>query len=299
MQVNEIMNKNSTKIKTESTAPRLQTTPMTVPKPVYSGSQSIADLLNTAKQQNANTPTNKLPTTTTTLLQLTKPETATSPSDSSLLTLKQLDGFDDTQAPLLLTTADPNPDLNNFTTWYDIILTPKLTHVVTEYSLNPLQQQQASISDQLKRQLEPGTSYKFRVAGVNACGRGAWSEVSAFSTCMPGYPGAPSSIKITKSSNNGTHISWEPPQLSCGVIKEYSVYLSVKVQQTVATEQRQQLSFVQIYCGAESSCLIGAEDLSKANVDYSSKPAVLFRIAARNEKGYGPATQVRWLQGKS
>lgn len=29
----------------------------------------------------------------------------------------------------------------------------------------------------------------------------------------------------------------------------------------------------------------------------TSKPAIIFRIAARNDKGYGPATQVRWLQG--
>jgi hypothetical protein len=36
--------------------------------------------------------------------------------------------------------------------------------------------------------------------------------------------------------------------------------------------------------------------LSQAYIDMSSKPAILFRIAAKNEKGYGPATQVRWLQ---
>ena len=51
----------------------------------------------------------------------------------------------------------------------------------------------------LKRQeLQPGTAYKFRVAGINACGRGSFSEVSAFKTCLPGYPGAPSAIKISK-----------------------------------------------------------------------------------------------------
>ncbi len=51
----------------------------------------------------------------------------------------------------------------------------------------------------LKRQdLLPGTAYKFRVAGINACGRGQFSEVSAFKTCMPGFPGAPSAIKISK-----------------------------------------------------------------------------------------------------
>lgn len=50
----------------------------------------------------------------------------------------------------------------------------------------------------IKKQLEPGVAYKFRVAGINSCGRGPWSELSAFVTCLPGFPGAPSSIKISK-----------------------------------------------------------------------------------------------------
>ena len=32
------------------------------------------------------------------------------------------------------------------------------------------------------------------------------------------------------------------------------------------------------------------------STESSQKPAVIFRIAAKNKKGYGPATQVRWLQ---
>ena len=78
-----------------------------------------------------------------------------------------------------------------------------------------------------KVELQPGTAYKFRVAGINACGRGPWSEVSAFKTCLPGFPGAPSAIKISKSAD-GAHLSWEPPSTSTGDIIEYSVYLAVK-----------------------------------------------------------------------
>ena len=37
-----------------------------------------------------------------------------------------------------------------------------------------------------KQELLPGTAYKFRVAAINACGRGAFSDVSAFKTCLPG-----------------------------------------------------------------------------------------------------------------
>lgn len=49
-----------------------------------------------------------------------------------------------------------------------------------------------------KVELQPGTAYKFRVAGINICGRGSFSEVSAFKTCLPGFPGAPCAIKISK-----------------------------------------------------------------------------------------------------
>ena len=43
-------------------------------------------------------------------------------------------------------------------------------------------------------------------------------------------------------------------------------------------------------------CVVSQGNLVNAHVDTSSKPAILFRIATKNEKGYGPATQVRWLQ---
>lgn len=54
---------------------------------------------------------------------------------------------------------------------------------------------------------------------------------------------------------------------------------------------------MRIYQGAENQCSVGFETLSEAHIDGGAKPAILFRIAARNEKGLGPAIQVRWLQG--
>ncbi|KAG7154469.1 Host cell factor 1-like [Homarus americanus] len=129
--------------------------------------------------------------------------------------------------------------------------------------------------------LQPGTAYKFRVAGINACGRGPWSEVSAFKTCLPGYPGAPSAIKISKSAE-GAHLSWEPPQNAAGDIVEYSVYLAIK---NAATQQQ------------VSKCTVLNTQLAAAHIDTTNKPAIIFRIAARNDKGYGPATQVRLGDG--
>ena len=49
-----------------------------------------------------------------------------------------------------------------------------------------------------RAELQPGCAYRFRIAAINSVGRGPWSELSAFKTCLPGFPGAPSSIKIQK-----------------------------------------------------------------------------------------------------
>ena len=67
-----------------------------------------------------------------------------------------------------------------------------------------------------KHELQPGTAYKFRVAGINACGRGPFSEISAFKTCLPGFPGAPCAIKISKVSLAAEWPvvpGWSPAQL--------------------------------------------------------------------------------------
>ncbi|BFZ08347.1 hypothetical protein BsWGS_11388 [Bradybaena similaris] len=150
-----------------------------------------------------------------------------------------------------------------------------------------------------RQELQPGTAYKFRVAGINACGRGPFSEVSAFKTCLPGFPGAPSAIKISKSAD-GAHLSWEPPQNTAGKIIEYSVYLAVRNQnQETKPGTPAQLAFVRVFCGPLPSCVVTNASLTSAHIDYTTKPAIIFRIAARNEKGYGPATQVRWLQDAS
>jgi host cell factor len=58
------------------------------------------------------------------------------------------------------------------------------------------------------------------------------------------------------------------------------------------------MAFVRVYGGALAECSVNSAQLLQAHLDTSSssKPAIIFRIAARNERGYGPATQVRWLQ---
>jgi len=186
--------------------------------------------------------------------------------------------------------------------WYDVAMTTSTSIVVAHfYQPNENGEDDVNIESDgdfkgmKKAFLESGTAYKFRVAGINVCGRGQYSDVAAFKTCVPGFPGAPSSIKITK-NNDGAQLSWEPPTNSAGTIMEYAVYLAVSSKTNQGKEQPAQLTFVRVYCGASSSCTVNSETLASAHIDFTTKPAIIFRIAARNEKGYGPATQVRWLQ---
>nr|XP_031363520.1 host cell factor 1 [Lonchura striata domestica] len=193
--------------------------------------------------------------------------------------------------------------------WFDVGVIKGTTMMVTHYFLPPEDapppdEEGSGVPDhsQLRRQeLQPGTAYKFRVAGLNACGRGPFSELSAFKTCLPGFPGAPCAIKISKSPD-GAHLTWEPPSVTSGRIAEYSVYLAIQGGPGGGPEARgggAQLAFMRVYCGPSPSCLVPASSLASAHIDHTTKPAIIFRIAARNDKGYGPATQVRWLQESS
>ncbi|XP_056879079.1 host cell factor 2 [Takifugu flavidus] len=148
-----------------------------------------------------------------------------------------------------------------------------------------------------KQELAPGQTYRFRVAGINCFGRGNFSPVSEFKTCQPGFPGAPSAVKITK-ANDSVQITWEAPSSPSGRILEYSMYMAVKKSRSSSQESPGQMAFIRIYRGTKTSCSVGQAHLDNAHIDCSAsnRPAVVFRIAAKNELGYGPATQIRWVQ---
>ncbi|XP_029457371.1 host cell factor 2 isoform X2 [Rhinatrema bivittatum] len=188
--------------------------------------------------------------------------------------------------------------------WYDVGIFKSNSTVVSQYYLLP--EEKPSISNKeedtdipdynlLKKQdLVPGSIYRFRVAAINGCGVGPFSKISEFKTCIPGFPGAPSSVKIIKNLDC-VHLSWEPPSSPSGNILEYSAYLAIRTAH-LPEENPNQLMFMKIYCGLKTTCTVSAAQLASAHVDCTSRPAVVFRISAKNEKGYGPATQVRWLQ---
>lgn len=56
---------------------------------------------------------------------------------------------------------------------------------------------------------------------------------------------------------------------------------------------------MRVYLGPATQAVVPNSALEEACIDTTSKPAIIFRIAAKNSWGFGPATQVRWLQGST
>lgn len=99
-------------------------------------------------------------------------------------------------------------------------------------------------------------------------------------------------------ASDSAHITWESPASPSGKILEYSMYLAVrKTRSGPAPDPPGELAFIRIYRGSKTSCTVTSTHLSNAHIDCTARPALVFRIAAKNEQGYGPATQIRWLQG--
>ncbi|XP_030576629.1 host cell factor 2 isoform X2 [Archocentrus centrarchus] len=151
-----------------------------------------------------------------------------------------------------------------------------------------------------KQVLATGQTYRFRVAGINCFGQGDFSPVSEFKTCQPGFPGAPSAVRIAKATDS-VHITWEAPSSPSGRILEYSMYMAVRKSRSSTADRPGQMAFIRIYRGTKTSCSVSSTHLDNAHIDSSAsnRPAVVFRIAAKNEQGYGPATQIRWIQDPS
>ncbi|XP_055380924.1 host cell factor 2-like [Condylostylus longicornis] len=180
-------------------------------------------------------------------------------------------------------TSHSIKDFINSATW-------NLNNVNTNISAENL----PSLADLERETLEAGTTYKIRICAINEIGCGSWSESVNLRTYSPGFPGAPSSVKITKLAT-GAHLTWKSPSDTQEQdILEYVVYLAMKTNQVVV-DSKLQLSFTKVYSGASNSCIVSNKLIEDAYIDKTPKPTILFRITAKNAKGVGPAIQVRWL----
>ena len=93
----------------------------------------------------------------------------------------------------------------------------------------------------------------------------------------------------------GARLSWKPP-LSTAEEITYTVSLAAK--RTLPTQSVESLSYIRVYCGPSPNCTVPNSALFSAHIDRTTKPPIIFRIAAQNEKGNEQAVQVMWAKGK-
>ena len=133
--------------------------------------------------------------------------------------------------------------------WFDVALTQSTRHEIKSYFVEADKDDSGLASDEVlfldsdkhwKKQtlgmffLSPvqpqimfsgsGITYRVRICAINACGRSIFSDHSAYKTIVPGFPRAPTSIKVSK-TDDGASLSWSPP-VNTEII-EYSVYLGM------------------------------------------------------------------------
>jgi hypothetical protein len=84
--------------------------------------------------------------------------------------------------------SQPKKIVDEYDKWFTVGIFKGLTHTVSNYidyddwnsldSINLNSDNLPELQALKHANLEPGRAYRFRISGINACGRGEWSEVS-------------------------------------------------------------------------------------------------------------------------
>lgn len=137
-----------------------------------------------------------------------------------------------------------------------------------------------------KIELQVNTMYAFRVAGINSCGIGEFSNLGAFRTLPEGLPSHPNNLKFIPMNTSALRLCWTPSPLDENV-KEYCVFIGEKQNDTI--------NYNRVYTGNQPTCTISYDMLKKPEYQLISKENqskfFLFRVRATNDKGMGPPLQ--------
>lgn len=190
---------------------------------------------------------------------------------------------------------------SEFHKWYDIGLFEQNQILVNDYYVPDIGYTEYDAESDIlnykchsyekfsKVNLKYGTVYKIRVAAINNCGRGPWSEILGVKTSFPGYPPPPMTAKITRNTQ-GVLISWCMPPNTAKDVNQYEVFLAIRSPNNISSPD--QTSYIRVYSGPELFCEVPTKQLDEAYID-EEKPSITFRIVAKNEKGFSSPTQVR------
>lgn len=135
--------------------------------------------------------------------------------------------------------------------------------------------------------LKNNTMYAFRIFGINSCGVGESSKITAFRTFPEGFPSTPQSCKLIKTPV-GIRLCWNPQPLD-ELVRSYNVSIGEK-----CTEGSVR-NFIPVYTGQQPTFEIKNSLLKNPvfHINEDNQKHFYFRITATNEKGTGPSLNVK------
>lgn len=137
--------------------------------------------------------------------------------------------------------------------------------------------------------LAKASSYEVRIRGENALGPGTWTQTS-FKTVVPGLPSSPVDVDINVKDRELIHLSWSSVDAGRADV-QFCIFIATRAVQKNAAKN---VVWKKIWVGRECRATIARNDSNCKNMLVENGKTAQFRIAAKNSKGFGPATQIKF-----
>jgi len=137
--------------------------------------------------------------------------------------------------------------------------------------------------------LAKASSYEVRIRGENALGSGLWTQTS-FKTVVPGLPSSPVDVDINVKDREFIHLSWNSVDAGRPDV-QFCIFIATRAVQKNAAKN---VVWKKIWVGRECRASIARNDSNCKNMLVENGKTAQFRIAAKNSKGFGPATQIKF-----
>lgn len=133
-----------------------------------------------------------------------------------------------------------------------------------------------------RHDLQPGSSYQLRVAGINVCGVGEFSDTVTFETLNCVIPQSPTFLKVSRMSDGNINFAWG--------MKNAGVHVESYILEIANGYHK----MIVIYEGPEKTATIEKStiDQLKAKTEDSS---ILIQVCGRIGYRRGPSLKVRFV----
>ena len=137
--------------------------------------------------------------------------------------------------------------------------------------------------------LAKASNYEIRIRGENALGSGPWTQTN-FKTVVPGLPSSPVDVDINVKDRDFINLKWNSVDAGKADV-QFCIFIATRAVQKNAAKN---VVWKKIWMNRECKATIARNDSNCVNMLIENGKTAQFRIAAKNSKGFGPATQIKF-----